>query len=130
MASINVVTLVGNITRDAELRYTPGGTAVTDLGVAINERRRVGEEWQEETTFVDVTVWGKTAEVVCEQIGKGDTVAIQGRLKLDTWEADGEKRAKLKVVCENIQFLTRKRANNTNDTEPEKPNGKKDSVPF
>ena len=109
MASFNRVILVGNVTRDPELRYIPSGTAVTDLGLAINDRIKRGDTWEDEVTFVDVTLWARTAEVACEYLKKGSCVFIEGRLKLDTWEAeDGSKRSKLKVIGERMQMLDRK----------------------
>lgn len=107
MASYNRVILMGNLTRDPELRYTPSQTAVSDIGLAINDRRKGNDgQWIEETTFVDVTLWGRTAEVASEYLSKGSPVLIEGRLKLDTWEnKEGEKRSKLHVVCERMQML-------------------------
>ena len=107
MASYNRVILIGNLTRDIELRYIPSGMAVTDIGLAVNDRRKnANGEWIEETTFVDVTVWGRTAEVMSEYLSKGSPVFIEGRLKLDSWEAqDGQKRSKLKVICERMQLI-------------------------
>ena len=79
MASYNRVILIGNVTRDPELRYIPSGTAVTDLGLAVNDRRKgANGEWVEETTFVDVTLWGRTAEVASEYLNKGSSVMIEG----------------------------------------------------
>jgi single-strand DNA-binding protein len=106
MASYNRVILVGNITRDVDVRYLQNGMAVTDIGLAVNDRRKNQQgEWIEETTFVDVTLWGRTAEVVGEYLGKGSPILIEGRLKLDTWETDGQKRSKLKVIGEKMQML-------------------------
>lgn len=106
MASYNRVILVGNLTRDIELRYTPGGTAVMDNALAVNDRRKAASgEWVEETTFVDVTFWGRTAEVASEYLSKGSPVLVEGRLKLDQWETDGQKRSKLRVICERMQML-------------------------
>ena len=105
MASFNRVILVGNITRDIELRYTPQGTAVTDIGMAVNDRVKKQGEWVDETTFVDITLWGRTAEVVGEYLSKGSPALIEGRLKLDSWEQDGQKRSKLKIVGERMQML-------------------------
>jgi single-strand DNA-binding protein len=106
MASYNRVVLLGNVTRDPELRYIQSGTAVTELGLAVNDRRKTPSgEWVEETTFVDVTLWGRTAEVACEYASKGAPVLVEGRLKLDTWEKDGKKNSKLKVVGERLQLL-------------------------
>ena len=98
---------VGNLTRDIELKYTQGGTAVTDIGMAVNDRRKSATgEWIDETTFLDVTLWGRTAEVASEYLGKGSPILIEGRLKLDTWETDGQKRSKLRVVCDRMQMLS------------------------
>jgi single-strand DNA-binding protein len=107
MASHNRVILLGNVTRDPDVRYLQSGMAVCDLGLAVNDRRKNPQgEWIEETTFVDVTLWGRTAEVASEYLSKGAPVFIEGRLKLDTWEAtDGQKRSKLRVVCEKMQLL-------------------------
>lgn len=108
MANLNKVLLMGNLTRDPEVRYTPKGTAVAELGIAVN-RVYSGEngEKREEVTFVDVTVWGRTAENVGEYLKKGRPVFIEGRLQLDSWEdkQSGQKRNKLKVVADNVQFL-------------------------
>lgn len=106
MASYNRVILMGNLTRDIELRYTPAGTPVTEVGLAVNDRRKnQNGEWVDETTFVDVTFWGRTAEVASEYLGKGSPVFIEGRLKLDSWEKDGQKNYKLRVVCDRMQML-------------------------
>ena len=107
MASYNRVVLLGNITREIDLRYAgQTETAVTDIGLAINDRRKSQSgEWIEDTTFVDVTLFGKTAEVAAQYLGKGSPVLIEGRLKLDQWETDGQKRSKLKVIGERMQML-------------------------
>ena len=107
MASYNRVILIGNLTRDPELRYTPSGTAVTEVGLAVNDRRKgANGEWIEETTFVDVTLWGRTAEVATEYLNKGAPLMIEGRLKYDQWQdKDGQKRSKLRVVGERMQML-------------------------
>ena len=108
MASFNKVILLGNLTRDPEVRYTPKGTAVTELGMAVNRvyTAENGEK-REETTFVDVTLWGRTAEIAGEYLRKGRPVFIEGRLQLDTWDdkQSGQKRSKLKVVGEGLQLL-------------------------
>jgi len=108
MANLNKVMLIGNLTRDPELRYTPKGTAVADIGLAINRvwSNEAGQK-QEETTFVDVTLWGRQAELAEKYLSKGRGAYIEGRLQLDTWDdkETGKKRSKLKVVGENLQFL-------------------------
>ncbi len=109
MASFNKVILVGNLTRDPELRHIPSGTAVTDLGLAVNRTwtDRNTNQRNEETTFVDVTCWGRTAEIACEYLSKGRPVLIEGRLQMDEWNdrETGQKRTKLKVVCDNMTML-------------------------
>jgi single-strand DNA-binding protein len=106
MASFNRVILLGNVTRNIELRYTGNNLAVTELGLAVNDRRKnQAGEWVEETTFVDVTLWGRTAEIAGEFLTKGSPVMIEGRLKLDTWEQEGQKRSKLRVVGERMQMI-------------------------
>jgi single-strand DNA-binding protein len=105
MASFNRVVLMGNLTRDPELRYIPSGTAVSDIGLAVNDRVKRGDQWVDEATFVDVTLWGRTAEIANEYLSKGSPVLIEGRLKLDTWEKEGQKHSKLKVVGERMQMI-------------------------
>jgi single-strand DNA-binding protein len=106
MASFNRVVLLGNVTRDPELRYIANGTAVTEIGLAVNDRRKTASgEWVDETTFVDVTLWGRTAEIAGEYVTKGSPLMIEGRLKLDTWEKDGKKNSKLRVVGERMVLL-------------------------
>jgi len=112
MASYNRVVLLGNVTRDPELKYIPSGTAVCEIGLAVNDRRKDGNgEWVDDTTFVDITLWARTAEVVGEYVRKGDPLFVEGRLKFDQWEKDGQKRSKLRVVGERIQLLGNRRSN-------------------
>jgi single-strand DNA-binding protein len=111
MPNLNKVFLAGNLTRDPELRYTPGGTAVAQFSVAVNRRYKTREgQMQEEATFVDIEVWGRQAETSSEYLSKGSPVLIEGRLKLDSWESKqtGERRTKLRVVGERVQFLGRR----------------------
>ena len=108
MANLNKVMLIGNVTRDPEIRYTPKGTALVDLGLAVNRRYTADNgEKREETTFVDVTFWGRTAEIANEYLKKGRSVYVEGRLQLDSWDdkATGQKRSKLKIVGEEMQML-------------------------
>ncbi len=106
MASFNRVILMGNLTRDIELKYIRSDLAVAEVGLAVNDRRKnQAGEWIDETTFVDVTLWGRTAEIAGEYLGKGSPVMIEGRLKLDTWETEGQKRSKLRVVGEKLVML-------------------------
>jgi single-strand DNA-binding protein len=113
MANLNKVMLIGNLTRDPELRYTPKGTAVADIAIAINRiwNNEAGQR-QEETTFVDVTLWGRQAELAQQYLTKGRGIYVEGRLQMDTWDdkTTGQKRSKLKVIGENLQFLPDGRA--------------------
>ena len=113
MASKNLVVLIGNVVRDIELKYMPNQTAVCDVGLAIN-RSWTGTDGvkKEETTFVDCSCFGKAAETLSKYVKKGDPLYVDGRLKLDQWDAqDGTKRSKLRVIIENFQFLNRAPAN-------------------
>ena len=108
MANLNKVLLLGNVTRDPEVRYTPKGSAVCDLGIAVNRAYTTDSgEKREEVTFVDVTLWGRTAEVASDTLKKGRPVFIEGRLQMDTWDdkQTGQKRSRLRVVAENMQLL-------------------------
>lgn len=107
MSTLNVVILSGNLTRAPELRKTPGGLSVADLGLAVNERyKSQGGEEVKKTCFVDVTVWGRTAEACAKSLQKGSPALVEGRLQFDQWEAqDGGKRSKLRVVADRVRFL-------------------------
>ncbi len=121
MANVNKVILIGNLTRDPEVKYTPKGSAVSELGLAINRYYSTDSgERREETTFVDVTLWGKQAELAGEYLKKGRSVYIEGRLQLDTWDdkQSGQKRSKLRVVGETIQFLDRKSQSEDGESRP------------
>ena len=105
-ASLNKVFLLGNLTRDPEVKYTPKGTAVCDLGIAINDSYKAQDGTiKETTTFVDVEVWGRTAENCKQYLSKGRSVFVEGQLRLDQWEQDGQKRSKMKVRAITVQFL-------------------------
>ena len=111
MASFNKVLLMGNLTRDPELRYTSGGTAVASFGLAVNRKFKQGEEWKEDVCFVDITVWAKQGENCAQYLHKGSLAFIEGRLNYQPWEAEGgQKRSKLEVVANNVQFLTKQGA--------------------
>ena len=115
MANYNKVLLMGNLTRDVELRQTPGNQVVANMGLAVNRRfkSRDGEN-REETTFVDCEAWGRTAEILNQYLSKGRPVFVEGRLKLDSWkDNDGNNRSKLKVVVEGFQFIDSKGNNHS-----------------
>ncbi len=107
MASINRVTLVGNLTRDPELRTTPNGKSVCTLGLAVNERyKNDSGEWVEKPNFFDIVVWGAQAESCSQYLNKGRQIAVDGRLSFRSWEAqDGSKRSKVEVIANTVQFL-------------------------
>jgi len=109
MPNYNKVLLMGNITRDIEVKYTPKGTAVTDIGLAINRfiPAAEGSEKREEVTFVDVTFWGRSAETLKQYCKKGRPLFVEGRLQLDTWDdkQTGQKRSRIRIVGENFQFI-------------------------
>src|ERR1044072_9473257 len=108
MASFNRVLLLGNLTRDPVIRYTPKGSSVCDLGIALNRQYTLENgERREEVTYVDVVLWARLAEIAAEYLKKGRPVFIEGRLQLDTWDdkQSGQKRSSLRVTAENMQML-------------------------
>ncbi|MCA8976009.1 MAG: single-stranded DNA-binding protein [Planctomycetes bacterium] len=106
MANFNKVILLGNLTRDVELRHTQGGTAIGKFGMAVNRKYSANGEQKESTCFVDLTAWGRQAEVLAQYVHKGSQLFIEGRLEYSTWESqEGGKRSKLEVVVENFQFV-------------------------
>lgn len=114
MASLNKVILLGNLTRDPELRYTPNGTAVSSFGLAINRRYRQGDEWRDDVCYVDIVTFGRQAETVGEYLNKGNMAMIEGRLQWRSWETeDGQKRSKHEVVANNVQFMPRGQTDGT-----------------
>ena len=104
MLSINKVMVTGRLTRDPETKYLPSGTAITNLGIAVNRRYldKNSNEWKDETTFLDVETWGKLAERCAETLKKGRPVYIEGRLRTDTWEKEGQKQSKIRLVAERV----------------------------
>ncbi|MDQ6861208.1 MAG: single-stranded DNA-binding protein [Verrucomicrobiota bacterium] len=120
MASFNKVILVGNLTRDPEVRYTPKGSAVCDLALAVNRQYSLeGGEKREEVTYVDVVLWARLAEIAGEYLKKGRPVLIEGRLQLDSWDdkQSGQKRSKLRVVGETMQLLGSRQGGGGGDSE-------------
>ena len=106
MASdINHVVLIGRLTRDAELKYTNGGTAVTKFSLANNQSRKSGDQWTEEVHYFDVTLWGRSAEAVTKYLTKGKQVAVDGRLQQERWEKDGQKHSRVSITANNVELL-------------------------
>jgi single-strand DNA-binding protein len=117
-SSFNRVILVGNLCRDPELKYLPSGTAAADVSLAVNDRVKKGDQYVDETTFVDITLFGRTAEVANEFLSKGSSALFEGRLKYEQWEKDGQKRSKLKVIGERLQLLGAKDRTNDEGYQP------------
>jgi len=119
MANLNKVILMGNVTKNPEVRYIPGsGTPVAKFGIAVNKKYKSGDETKEDTLFVDVAAFARTAEIVGEYVTKGDPILIEGELKLQTWEQNGEKKSKHEVRANNIQMLgSKKTTKNENKTD-------------
>jgi len=105
MANFNQVVIVGNLTRDPEVKFIPSGTAVAAFGVAVNEKYKTGEQWKERVNFFDVEAWGKLAEICGENLKKGRNVLVAGALRYESWEKDGEKKSRIKIVADKVQFL-------------------------
>jgi single-strand DNA-binding protein len=105
MADINQVVLIGRLTRDADLRYTSNGKAVSKFSLAVNEKRKVGDEWKDEANFFEIVLWGQTGESLNRYLIKGKQVAVTGKLTQERWEQDGRNRSKVVVTAETIQLL-------------------------
>ena len=105
MNDINRVIIVGRLTRDAELKYTTGGSAVSKFSLAVNRRRKQGDQWVDEANFFDVAAWGKTAENLNQYLTKGKQVAVEGELRQDRWEQNGQSRSRVEIFATNIQLL-------------------------
>jgi single-strand DNA-binding protein len=105
MADINHVVLVGRLTRDANLKFTSSGLPICEFSIAINRRVKQNEVWTDEAHFFDITLFGKMGESIAQYMTKGNQIAVEGELRLDRWEQDGQKRSKIKIVANNIQLL-------------------------
>ena len=128
--AINRVAISGNLTRDPELRSTAGGTQVLSLGVAVNDRRNNPQtgEWEDYPNSADCTMFGARAEAVSRYLSKGSKVAIDGRLRYRQWERDGQRRSKLEVVVEEIEFMSRDGA--VSRSAPPEPDVYDEDIPF
>jgi single-strand DNA-binding protein len=130
MASLNRVYLLGNLTRDPEVRYAPSGSAVADLRMAVSRRYKTasGEE-KEETCFVSVAVWGKQGESCGEYLSKGSPLLVEGRLRYEEWEKDGQKNNRLSVVAERVQFIGAPRRSEPRDGSPDEAESRDEPAP-
>lgn len=113
MTDLNSVTVIGRLTKDVDLRVMQNGTAVGNMSVAVNHAVKKGEQWEDEASFFEVTLWGKQAEALKPYLMKGQQVAVQGYLKQSTWEKDGEKRSKVVIIADNLQLVGGKRDGST-----------------
>ena len=121
---------MGNLTRDPELRFTSNGSAVASFGLAVNRKFKQGDEWKDDVCFVDITVWGKQGENCAEYLSKGRPAFVEGYLKFSTWESEGQKKNKLEVVANTVQFLG-SRNGPPGDSPPGRvPVSDEDDVPF
>lgn len=105
MTDLNHVTLIGRLTRDAELKYTSNGFAISNFSIAVNRRRKNGEQWMEEANFFDISLYGKAAESLKQYLIKGKQIAIDGELRQDRWEQDGQPRSRVVIAANNVQLL-------------------------
>jgi len=105
MADINHVIIVGRLVRDAELKYTNSGMAVCKFSIAVNRRKKDGDQWVEEANFFDIVLWGKSGESINQYLVKGKQVGIEGELRQDRWEQDGQNRSKIEIFATNVQLL-------------------------
>ena len=135
MVSINSVAISGNLTRDPDMRVTSSGLAIMDLGVAVNDRRKNQQtgEWEDVPNFVDCVLMGRRAEALSPHLSKGMKVAIDGRLRYSSWEKDGQRRSKLEVVVDEIEFMS-KRQDGQRQQQPTRQQGRQDpyddDIPF
>jgi single-strand DNA-binding protein len=129
----NRVILIGNLTRDPEVRYTPQGTSVCNFGIAVNRKFKQGDEAKEEVTFINIVVFGKQADTCGQYLNKGSSVLVEGRLKENRWETEeGQKRSRHEVVAQSVRFLSRKQgdANTSSSGQGEPPEETTDIEPF
>jgi single-strand DNA-binding protein len=105
MVDLNSVVLIGRLTREAELKYTAGGQAVCKFSIAVNRRKKSGDQWEDEANFFDIVVWGRQGETLHPYLVKGKMVGVDGELRQDRWQQDGQNRSKVEIVANNLQLL-------------------------
>lgn len=132
MTDLNTVVIIGRLTRDSELKYTQGGTAVSKFAIACNKRRKDGDQWKDEASFFDVVLWGKSAEGLNQYLTKGKQVAIEGELNQNRWTQDGQNRSKVEIVARAVQLLGGKSEEKPGkgDQPPPASDGFEDDIPF
>lgn len=117
MADINRVSLIGRLTRDAELKYTQGGLAISNFSIAVNRRSKSGDEWVEVVSYFDINLYGKPAESLKQYLTKGKQIAVDGELRQDRWEKDGQNHSRVVIVANNVQLLGGNSENKSNSSE-------------
>lgn len=138
---INHVIIVGRLTRDAEISYLPSGVAVAKISVAVNRSRKNGDQWVEEVSYFDSAIFGKTAENLKPYLSKGKQIGLEGHLKQDRWEKDGQKFSKVSIIADNVQLLGGKSdgggsengyvpSATTGEQSPQSGDGDTDDIPF
>ncbi len=126
----NRIILIGNLTRDPEIRYTPSGVAVATVPIAVNSRYKQGNEMREETLFIDAIVFGKQAETCTQYLNKGRMVLVEGRLRERRWEYEGQKKSKFEIIATNVRFLSKRETGESADSEQIPPEEFTDLEPF
>lgn len=128
--SINRVTISGNLTRDSELRSTQSGKSVLQFGVAVNERVKQGDQWVDKPNFIDCTMFGNRAEKIAQYLKKGGKVAIEGKLRWSQWEKNGEKRSKVEIIVDEIEFMSARSEQTTSQPEYYEATYYDEEIPF
>jgi single-strand DNA-binding protein len=126
----NKVILIGNLTKDPEVRYTPQGTPVTSFRLAVNQKYKSGDDMKQETLFIDIVVWGKQGETCGQYLNKGSAALVEGRLQERRWESDGQQRSKFEVVAQQVRFLSTKRGSSSAEDDIPPPEATTDLEPF
>ncbi len=126
----NKVILIGNLTKDPEVRYTPQGTPVTSFRLAVNQKYKSGDEMKQDTLFIDIVVWGKQGETCGQYLNKGSAVLVEGRLQERRWESEGQQRSKFEVVASQVRFLSSKRETPSSEGDITPPEATTDLEPF
>jgi len=119
MADVNNVVLIGRLTRDAELKYTAGGQAVNKFSIAVNRRKKDGVQWEDEANFFDIVLWGKQGENLNQYLKKGKMIAVNGELRQDRWQQDGQNRSKIEVVANYVQLLNQRQDQERQTRQPQ-----------
>ena len=117
---LNHVCLIGRLTRDAELKYTSAGQAVSKFSIAVNRRIKNGDKWEDDANFFDIVLWGKQAQSLNQYLSKGKMIAVEGELSQNRWQQDGQNRSKVEIVANNIQLLGGNNSNNSSEASQSK----------